>query len=197
MPPVRRGTTKTCPKAAVDNQQHPRRLTVTAASQRFDRLLYDSRRVNGWQPRKMPQKTLGSIIGLLCTVATLVQVSRRLRICCRPTLVSRGRGSQGGWRPPVDPFCLLHKGTRARSAAVNRVWRQLLKVFISISSSTVMEGLDIYSESRRVCCVVLPSKWRLTLAAANWYPVFGVFIHRCGYWLDEESKKKSRPDLAV
>lgn len=151
MPSVRRGTTKTCLKAAVDNQQHPRRLTVTRASQRFDRLLYGSRRVNGWQPRNMPQKTLGSIIGLLCAVASLVQVSRRLRIYCRPTLVSRGRGSQGGWRPPVDPFCLLHKGNRARSAAVNCRWRQLLKVFTSTSSFTEMEGLDSYSESTRVC----------------------------------------------
>lgn len=189
MPFGRRGTTKTCPKAAVDNQQHPRRLTVTPASQRFDRLLYDSRRVNGWQPRNMPQKTLGSIIGVLCAVASLVQVSRRLRIYCRPMLVSRGRGSQGGWRPSVDPFCFLHKGNRARSEAVNCGWRQLRKVFTSIMSFTEMEGLDSYSGSIRVCYIVLHFKWRLTLAVANWYPVFGVFIQRYWCWLDEKSKK--------
>ncbi|CAF99188.1 unnamed protein product [Tetraodon nigroviridis] len=48
----------------------------------------------------MPQKTLGSIIGVLCAVASLVQVSRRLRIGRRPTLVSRGRGfgvGEGLW----------------------------------------------------------------------------------------------------
>lgn len=41
-----------------------------------------------------------------------------------------------------------------------------------------MEGLDSYSESKRVCYIVLHFKWRLTLAVANWYPVFGVFIQR-------------------
>lgn len=154
LPSVIRGTTKTCPKASVDNQRHRRRLPVTAWGQRVDRLLYDSRCVNGWQPRNMPQKTLGSVIGLLCAVASLVQVSRRLRIGCRPLLVSWGRGSQIGGRPSADPFCLLHKGNRARSATVNCGWRQLLKVFTSISSFNVMEGLDNYSKSIRVCYIV-------------------------------------------
>lgn len=153
MPSVRRGTTKTCPKATVDNRQHPRRLSVTPGSQGFDRLLYDSRRVNGWQPRNMPQKTLGSIVGLICAVASLVQVSRRLRICCRPMLFSRGRGSEGEGRPPADPFCLLHKGNRARSAAVNCGWRQLLKVLFRFRA---LMGWKVWVVTQKTYgCVIL------------------------------------------
>lgn len=176
MPTVRRGTTQTCPKATVDNQQYPRRLPVTPASQRFDRLLHDSCCVNGWKPRNMPQKTLGSIISLLCAVASLVQVSRRLRICRRPMLVSRGRGFQGGWRPSAVPFCLLHKGNRARTVTVNCGWRQLLKVLLRFRA--LLRWKVWIGTQKLYGCVImfLHFDWKWTLAVANLYPVFGVFI---------------------
>lgn len=120
---------------------------------RVIRLLYGSRCVTGRQPRKMPQKALGSIVGLLCTGTCLVQVSPRLRSTCRRRLPRWGRGSEGGWRPPVDPFCLLHKGNWARFATVYCGWRQLLEVFIYISTVNLMEHLGCNSEKAVFTCL--------------------------------------------
>lgn len=52
---------------------------------------------------------------------------------------SRDRGSWAGLRPVLDAFCLLHKGNWTRFSTVHRGWRQLVKVFIYISTDRFLD----------------------------------------------------------
>lgn len=72
--------------------------------------------VSGAFLAKMRQKTLGSVVGLLCTGTCLAQVSRAERFGCGD-LCNSSSGLTAGRRPSiVHCFCFRHKRNRARNS---------------------------------------------------------------------------------